>query len=207
MSPEEHELELMAKAVAGDQISLQKLLVSNAGVLSRYADSKLPQFLRDQVDPDDIVQQAFLEVFRSIRRFRLEDAASFQSWLVGIADHVVKDTVKRHERVKRGGQFQRVRRVRPSASRTAVDLVEFLSADGHSPSYSVMGHEAVAAVQDALDSLPDDYRQAIELRVLSGKSLEETAAAMSRSPRAVQGLIDRAKKKMRAGLGRLSNYR
>jgi RNA polymerase sigma factor (sigma-70 family) len=135
------------------------------------------------------------------------EPATFQAWLLGIADHVVKDTVKRHQRAKRGGEFHRVHRAKPTPSRSVADLVELLSADGHSPSYSVMGHEAVRAVQAAIASLPEDYGQAVQLRLLEGKSLEETAATMNCSPRAVQGLIDRAKNKMRAALGRLSNYR
>lgn len=69
-----------------------------------------------------------------------------------------------------------------------------------------MGHEAVRAVLDAIDALPDDNQQAVQLRLLQGKSLQETAELMHRSPRAIQGLVDRAKRKMRAALGRLSNY-
>ncbi len=37
-------------------------------------------------------------------------------------------------------------------------------------------------------------------------SLDECAQIMNRSQRAVQGLVDRAKKKLRATLGRLSKY-
>ncbi|MCA9167929.1 MAG: hypothetical protein KDB23_09690, partial [Planctomycetales bacterium] len=74
-------------------------------------------------------------------------------------------------------------------------------------SYSVMGHEAVQAVEDAIAALPDDHRLAVRLRLLEGKSLEETAQLMDRTPGAVQGLIDRAKKTMRGKLGRLSKYR
>jgi RNA polymerase sigma-70 factor (ECF subfamily) len=70
----------------------------------------------------------------------------------------------------------------------------------------VAGHEAVKAVRDAIRDLPEDYRQAVELRLLEGRSLEETAEAMNRSARAVQGLVDRAKRKMRAALVRLSLY-
>ena len=36
---------------------------------------------------------------------------------------------------------------------------------------------------------------------------EETAREMNRSERSVQGLIDRAKKRMQDALGRLSNHR
>ena len=68
------------------------------------------------------------------------------------------------------------------------------------------GHEVVAAVEKAIAELPAEYQQAVQLRLLQGKSLEETAELMGRSPRAVQGLVDRAKKKLRAVLGRLSMY-
>jgi RNA polymerase sigma-70 factor (ECF subfamily) len=207
MHSDAHELKLVEKAVEGDHVALEKLLVSQAEVLSRYAASKLPAWLREQIDPEDITQQTFAEAFRSIRRFCPEQSHSFQAWLLGIADHVLKDTVKRHQRAKRGGRFQRVQRAEPTPSRSAVDFVEILSAGIHSPSYSVMGHEAVQAVQEAMAALPDDYRQAVQLRLIEGKSLEETAEMMNRSARAVQGLVDRAKKKMRAALGRLSNYR
>ncbi len=87
-----------------------------------------------------------------------------------------------------------------------VDLVEALSAGSHTPSGSVARHEAVAAVRESIDALPTDHRQAVKLHLLEGKSLKETAAIMERSPRAVQGLLDRAKKKMRDVLGRLSLY-
>ena len=93
-----------------------------------------------------------------------------------------------------------------SQSHSAVDLVNMLSAGSHTPSGSVAGHEAVRAVQQAISDLPEDCRQAVQLRLLEGKSLDEVASAMDRSPRAVQGLVDRARKKMRAALGRLSLY-
>jgi RNA polymerase sigma-70 factor (ECF subfamily) len=85
-----------------------------------------------------------------------------------------------------------------------IDLVELLSADGRSPSSYLQRDEAVMAVQTVIRQLPDDYRRAIELRFMEGKGLDEVAAIMNRSPRAVQGLVDRAKKAMRLTLERLT---
>lgn len=197
----------IALAIAGDQAALQKLLVSQRAAVSRHVERRLPALLRDHVDPDDVVQQTFVQVFRSISRFRLDDGSSFQAWLLGIADNVIRDLVKRQKRVKRGGEFQRIRRARPTESQSVADLVDLLSAGSHSPSRSVMGHEAVADLTQAIDELPEDYRQAVQLRLLAGKTLEETAATMDCSPRAVQGLVDRAKKKLRAALGHMSKYK
>ncbi len=204
---DDHEQELIAAAVDGDRTALQKLLVFQGAAVERYAVGRLPPALRGKVDADDVTQQTFMEAFRSIGRFRAENADSFRAWLLGIADHVIKDAVKHAQRVKRGGQFQQMRLTAPTASCSVADLVDMLSADIHSPSYSVMGHEAIRAVEDAITALPDDNRRAVRLRLLEGKSLEETAQLMDRTPGAVQGLIDRAKKKMRGDLGRLSKYR
>ena len=198
---------LIASAIEGDHVALQKLLISRAVVLRKFADRKLPAVMRDRVDTEDIVQQVYVEAFRSIHRFRLDEADSFQAWLLKVAEHVINDVIKHHQRVKRGGKFHRVRPTKTTESQSVADLVDLLSAEGHSPSQSAMGHEAVAALTEAINALPDDNRRAVQLRLLEGKSLEETASLMNRSPRAVQGLVDRAKKKMRAVLGRLSKYR
>lgn len=201
------EQDLIEQAVAGDQVALQKLLVARAEALARHAHRKLPAALREVVDADDIVQQTYIEAFRSIGRFRPDAAGAFQSWLFRIAEHVISDTIKHYQRVKRGRDFRRRHRAAPTQSQSVVELLEQLSAGSHSPSRSVMGHEAIEALMDAIDDLPDDHRQAVQLRLLDGKSLQETAVLMNRSQRAVQGLVDRAKKKMRAALGSLSNYR
>ena len=66
--------------------------------------------------------------------------------------------------------------------------------------------EAIQAIQVAIASLPDDYREAIHLKYMEGRSLEEVATQMNRSPGAVRGLIDRAKQKMRAAMGRSSRW-
>ena len=205
MASHASESELVDKAVAGDRVAIQQLLMAHTSALSRFAASRLPSSVRDVVDPEDIVQQTFTQAFRSISRYRQQEGASFLSWLTGIAENKIMDTVKGLQREKRGGNRQRVRHA-ATESRSVADLVDLLSAGSHTPSRSVAGHEAVRAIQKAIDELPEEYRTAVQLRLLECKSLEETAKLMNRGPRAVQGLIDRARKKMRAALGRLSMY-
>ena len=55
-----------------------------------------------------------------------------------------------------------------------------------------------------LQRLPSDQRQAVRLRYLSGKSLEETAVAMGRTPNAVRSLVHRAKQRLHHALRRSS---
>lgn len=196
--------QLVRQATHADRVALQQLLSLHASELSGFIAHKMPASRRALVDPEDILQQTFVAVFRDIGRLEPRGDRSFVAWLKTIAEHRIQDAVKALGRVKRGGQLRQVRYVAATASRSMAQLVELLSSGSHTPSRSVAGHEAVKAVQDAIAELPEDYRQAVELRLLEGRSLEEAAAAMDRSPRAVQGLVDRAKTKLRAALARVS---
>lgn len=198
--------ELISKSVSGDRVALQKLLLSHYAKLSEYVDHRIPRRIQNVVGADDIVQQTFVQVVRDVQCCTSRTEAAFFAWLKTIAENRVKDAIRYAESEKRGGGRRRVQaQVLPDES-SLVDIVELLSAGSHTPSQSVARHEAIAAVHETIEALRPDYRQAVQLRLLQGISLEETASIMERSPRAVQGLIDRAREKMRAALGRLSLY-
>ena len=84
MAAKKPESELVAKAVAGDRVAIQQLLMTHTAAITRFAASRLPVSARDVIDPEDIVQQTFAEAFRCVSRFRQQEDASFLSWLTGI---------------------------------------------------------------------------------------------------------------------------
>ena len=192
--------ELLTQATSGDGVALQELLIEYYDQLAAYVAPRIPVSLRAAVNEDDILQQTYVEVIRQIDRFTPQHDRSFYAWLKSIAHRRTLDAIRRQRAVKRGGQRVQVHKVSNSGRSSVADLVDVLSAGSHTPSRSAARHEAVAAVRQVIDALPDDYHQAVQLRLLEGKSLQETATLMDRTPRAVQGLIDRAKKKMRAAL-------
>ena len=198
--------ELLAKATAGDRVALQQLLLGHYESLTNHITAKIPAQFQGAISAEDVIQQTFLQVMHRIGQFTPRTDYSFYAWLKTIAENRLTDTMRHLACEKRADGRRPSRRGALPDETSVTDLVEMLSAGSHTPSRSVARHEAVAAVQEAIDALPEDYRQAVELRLFSGKSLTETAAVMHRSPRAVQGLVEREKKKMRAALGRLSLY-
>ena len=206
MSDAFDEGELLSTAIAGDQAALHELLLEHYDGVTAHVARRLSKPIQGVTSREDIVQETFAQVIRDFKHFQPRSDQSFLAWLKKIAEHRVQDAIRRAERLKRGGGRQRIRApIRPDKSSLA-DLVEQLSADGRSPSSSAARHEAIAAVQAEIEALPADYGLAVRLRLLECRSLEETATVMNRSPRAVQGLLDRAKKKMRDAIGRLSLY-
>ena len=206
MSTGRDEQELIAKATSGDQLTLERLLLIHYAGLSRQVAKKLPRSLQGVVSVEDVLQETFIQAFRDIGNFRPLAEGSFLAWLRSIAENRLRDTIKSLGRKKRGGGFRQVYGLTDEQGSSVADLVEVLSAGSDTPSRSVARREGIRAVQVAMAGLPDDYRQAVRLRYLEGKSISEVAGEMHRSPGAVRGLIGRAKEKMRAALGRSSLY-
>lgn len=207
MSNELADAETLAKATAGDSSALERLLLAHCPALSRYIAKRIPTSLQSVLSVDDVLQQTLLQAFRNIRRFRPKTPQSFWVWLRTIAENQLNNTTTSLTRQKRGGGYRNlVARPAPDRSGSFLDLVEMLSDGRGTPSQSAMRREAVDVIRVAIARLPTDQREAVELRFLEGKSLQETAATMGKTTSAVRSLIHRAKKVMKDRLGRSSRW-
>lgn len=206
MSTDRAEQDLITEAISGDRAALERLLLVHYNGLWNEIAAKLPTSLQSAVSVEDVLQETFIHAFRDIGSFEPVSERSFAGWLKAIAKNRLRDAIKALTRKKRGGNLRRVRGPVDAQAGSVADLVEIICADDHTPSQSAARHEGIEAVQVAMAGLPDDYREAIRLLYLEGKSLNEVAAEMDRSPGAIRGLLTRAKEKMRAALGRSSLY-
>ncbi len=198
--------ELIARATSGDRMALEQLLLDHYARLRDHVAPKIPASQQSVVDVDDIIQQTFLQAFRDIGRFAPRAEGSFTSWLMTIAENRLLDALRAQKRLKRGGQHRQARRADGDRVSSLSDLVELLSDRGDTPSQVVAGREAARAIRVGLAGLPDDQREAVSLRYLDGRSVQQVADDMDRSPDAVRGLVHRAKRALRDTLGRSSRW-
>lgn len=167
--------------------------------------NKYPLLNQGVAGVDDIIQETFTYAYRQIQAFDPEKG-SLRTWLTKIAERSAMRAMRDAQRVKRGGRHNRVGQINAADDASMHELVELLSTGSHTASRSAMRHEAVEAVEVAIKELPKDYRQAVQLCLIKGMTVKETAKIMERTPESVQGLIDRAKRKLRSALGRISRY-
>ena len=66
--------------------------------------------------------------------------------------------------------------------------------------------EAATAIQNALSSLPEDYRKVITLHHLEGLPQGDVALIMQRSRPAVRGLLLRGMRELRQRMGASSQF-
>jgi len=196
---------LVAEAVAGGRLALEQLLLAYHDRLARHLAKHFPEQLQGLVDIEDILHKTYVKAFRSIGTLEGRSEHVFYAWLKKIARNQLSDDLKRRRRERLSGKRRR-RRATDSQGSWVLDLTERVAGDSSTPSKCAVRHEAVRAMQIAVATLPEDYRQAVWLHYLRGLSLEETAKKMGRSKGAVRGLCYRAKRELREVLGRASSY-
>jgi RNA polymerase sigma-70 factor (ECF subfamily) len=197
---------LLVAAVAGERTALERLLLLHCERLSRRIAAALPTTARQEGIVDDLLQQTLVQAIRDVRNLKARSPGGFAAWLQTIADHRVQDFLRAEGRQRRRGVVQAAILSPGSSAQSMLTLVDHLSDHGSTPSGNAARNEAVRAVRVGIAGLPSPQREAIQLHHLDGRSLDETAAKMDRSPDAVRGLLQRARKSLRQTLGRSSRW-
>ena len=196
--------DLLNQALSGQPLALERLLVGYQGRLLARISRKLPLALRTTISAEDVMQDTYVEVFRSINSFEPTGMNAFTKWLLLIADNKLVDAIRLRQAAKRGRGW---RALEPQAGGSSVTpLLELLQVDSHSPSRSVAGHDIEAAIHVALAGLKDEYREAVRLRFLEGLSIQEVARRMERSEWSVHKLCSRGLKRLREVMGDVSRF-
>jgi RNA polymerase sigma-70 factor (ECF subfamily) len=206
MDAVKREVELIGRAVAGDHSALKLLLLDAHPRLCSYVARRMPTDLRATLDAEDVVQEAYAQVFRRVGQFEPRGPLSFQRWMLTIALRKLRNAISRERAAKRGGGARLAGATLRRQEESCVALLDLLAAPGRTPSRCVARQEAVQAVEGALAALPDHYRQALWLVHIQGWPVARAAAEMGRTERALHGLCRRGLKLLRDRLGSVSGY-
>lgn len=193
-------------AIDGDHLALTLLLTEAEGHLRGRLAGRIPQNLRSVVDVDDLLQEAHADAFRHIGRFELRDEPAFDRWLATLALRRLREKIRRRRTAKRGDGRAAVQRLRPGVDESSIVLLNLIESSDRSPSKSAAGREAMAAVQAALQELPENYRAAVQAVYLDGCTVAEAGRTLGCTERAVHNLCYKAKQRLRDLLGTSSRF-
>ena len=192
---------LLSLAKAGSGPALGRLLDRHRGALEVQARLQVGRRLRAKLDFDDLMQELSLEAHRDIAQFRGRSEGEFVSWLRKVFSTILSNQVRRYLGTRR----RDLRREQPIAvgrddtSRAVVD--RRLIAPQSSPSQQAARRERAELLVEALDTLPQTYREVIILRNLEGLSFSEVAEKMGRTEDSVKNMWLRALSRLRRTLG------
>ena len=172
----ESTIELIERARAGDQESLERLMARHLGPLRRFVSGRLPHWARDLSDTDDLVQDTLLRTFKRLDDFDVRGVGALQAYLRQAVMNRLRDELRRKGRAP------------VLVDKDDVDL----PADG-SPLEEAIGREAFERYRAALTRLRPEEREAIIARVEMDYSYAELAEILGKpTPEAARKAAQRA---------------
>ena len=178
MMPADSDESLVARASGGDRRAFDDLY-------RRHVDqvwTRLGRLIGPDAEREDLLQQVFLAVFRSLPRFRGD--ASFRTFLYRIVLNSAADHLKRRRR--RGG-----------AAPAPEELDRLVDANA-SPEVRAAERQRLAVTFALLDRIKPKKRIAFLLRVVDGLSLEEIGELTGASAAAVAQRVRHAHRELQA---------
>ncbi|MCI0657640.1 MAG: RNA polymerase sigma factor [Acidobacteria bacterium] len=152
--PNQRDLELVRRFQEGDEGAFDQLVEAHRREIYRLAY----RLLGNHADADDMAQEAFLRIYRSLGRFRGE--ASFRTWATRIVLNLVTD------------------RRRELATHRPTSLEELGPAEHPFEAGKQGGFMQEEVLRRAVGRLPKRQRETLILRVFQEMKFQEIAAVM-----------------------------
>jgi len=159
--------QLIHEARTGADTALGPLLDLYRSYLRLLARVEIGRRLQGKIDASDLVQETFLEAHRNFARFQGTSEPQLVAWLRQILAGKVAYLLRQYL----GTQQRDVRLERElsvgldnSSRQLGADLIASMS----SPSQQAARREQAVLLAEALERLPEDYREAVVLRHLEG---------------------------------------
>jgi RNA polymerase sigma-70 factor (ECF subfamily) len=144
--------------------------------------------LRDDVEAEDVTQQAYVNAYRHLDQFA--GRAMFSTWLTRIAVHEAL------ARARRRGRFDKPEAV-DDRDRNAVDA---LTSPGPDPERQAFTGELRALIESAIEALPEHYRAVFVMRDVEGMSTAESADCLDITEETAKTRLHRARRLLRDAL-------
>ena len=188
----DREAVLIQRCVDGDGDACAMLVAEHQRMVFLLA----LHLLGDYEDARDLSQDVFLQVFRTLGRFRGQ--SSLRTWIYRIAVNLARNRHRWWRRRRRADQ---------------VSIDEHVAQHGELPETSgvgepdrVLGRKEVASrVWQALDDLPFDQRTAMVLREIDGLRYDEIAFSLGVAIGTVKSRLTRAREALRVQLREARN--
>lgn len=131
-----------------------------------------------RIDPDDILQEAYIAAFGGIGGFKPDGSEAFYRWVASIIDHRFIDAVRKLRRLKR--DVTRQRRM-PSRVSRHESLVQRLGDRHGRPSQVFRRQDAIGTLMACIAQLPEDQRIVVQRLHLDEAPLAEVARELDRT--------------------------
>ena len=169
------DVDLMLALRRGDDAAFDVLFARWGGRLLGY----LQRMVSDAATAEELVQEAFLRVYRARERYEAE--SRFSTWLYRIATNLALNELRRPSRK------------RPHTSRDDEESTLVLVSSAPGPEASAQARLDASELIQELDALPERQRVALWLTAVEGHSYAEVAEILEATVKSVKSLVHRGR--------------
>ena len=162
------ERSLVRRCLAGEENSFADLV----GRFQNMVFNLSYRFMGNPQEAEDLAQEVFLKVFRSLDTFRRQ--STLKTWIYRITTNMALNRIKW---LRRRGRHRQVS-IDVSASEEMPPMSDSLPDSTPGPDKTVEGFQIGERLQEALDQLSDDQKAVVILRDVEGLSYEEIAETL-----------------------------
>ncbi len=181
--PDEH---LISSALAGNQAAYKELLNRHKRAIFQI----ILKIVRDRDEAEDLVQETFMRAFHSLASYRSE--FRFSTWLYKIAANCAIDYLRK----KKIEALSLDKPVDTDDGTVGIDLPDA----SFNPEEKLWEKQRQISINEAIDSLPDKYREVILYRHRDDQSYEEIAQILKLPVGTVKARIFRARELLKKKL-------
>lgn len=178
------ELDLIERLKRGEESAFRSLVEQYQDLVYNTALG----IVQNESDAEDVAQEVFIQVYRSIGTFKSE--AKLSTWIYRITTTRALDLLRARKSKKRFGLLKRLWETEEESP------VENISDFNH-PGVSLERKEEAAQLMTAIAQLPENQKVAFVLHKLEGLSYLEIAEVMGNTLPAVESLMHRARLNLR----------
>tara|TARA_R110002126_G_scaffold258482_1_gene401465 strand:+ start:33676 stop:34257 length:582 start_codon:yes stop_codon:yes gene_type:complete len=182
-----------------EQDFINKLKAGKQAAFSRLLDDYQQKvfgtcisFVPNKEDAEDIAQEVFLEVFKSIAKFKGDSKLS--TWIYRIATNKCLEFIRKKNTKKRFAFMQTI-----MGNEIPIDKTHYFTEFNH-PGVVLENKEKSAIIFKAINTLPETQRVIFTLAKIDGKSYQEIVEITGKSLSSVESVLFRAKKSLKEKL-------
>ena len=177
---------LMVRIAGGDHQSFRQLVERHQNAIV----GTVTKMLGNTSDSEDIAQQVFIRVWKHAKRYKPDN--KFTTYLYTITRNLVYNETRRLSR----------KRTVSTDAREDEQHLQHPDEESAQPDVSMLDLELRAAIDAAIQSLPENQRMAVVLRRYDNVPYEEIAAVLNTSVPSVKSLLFRARTTLRDSLAK-----
>jgi len=175
----------------GDENEIRKM----ANTVSSWIYHHVLILTKNVQDAEEVVQDTIIKILDVLidgvnKNGTLVSDTSFRPWVYRIAINKAKDRIKWNNQKKRSP-------LQKAESDQKIDSHSKIRSTIVQPDQQMILNERHSFLLDCIGCLPENQKEVILLAKVEGHSIKEVAKIMNNTPKAVESLLSRGKKKLK----------